>query len=162
MAGRIRRIERVTAPDGRYWRVERSLLPRPPRFRGFNRSGIRTAADAADGAGTLANALPDFLAWVLAAVAVVALLVAAWLLVVPLLVFVLDVLVFLAIAAGGIAIRVFFRRPWRIEASAIAPPEEVHSWGVVGVRASAYAVDSVVAAIRAGVPLSKIDPAEPR
>jgi hypothetical protein len=66
--------------------------------------------------------------------------------------FIVDLLILLVIAAGGIALRVLFRRPWMIEAKTPGPPPARDTWGVVGIRASAQAVETVAQAIRRGDP----------
>ena len=45
-----------------------------------------------------------------------------------------------------------FRRPWKIEARTDGLLAEQHSWGVVGVRASATGVESVADMLERGEP----------
>jgi hypothetical protein len=100
-------------------------------------------------AGDIGDALPAVAAVILGVAAIVLLFTFAWFVLFPVLFFLGDLLLILLIAAGGVAVRVLFRRPWKIEAST-GPIPERHSWGVVGVRASADAVKTVAYALSRG------------
>jgi hypothetical protein len=170
MAGFLAKSRTVTGPDGRAWNVRRLLLPRRPRWKG-RRSGEpgekrSKSARAGDWWQTFdsISSLGDLgelggVGAAIAAIALVALLfVFAWFVLFPALFLLLDLIIILLIAAGGVAVRVLFRRPWKIEARTEGPHES-HHWGVVGLRASADAVHTVADAIAAGMPPNEIRPA---
>jgi hypothetical protein len=181
----------VTDPRGREWTVRRVLLPRPPRWKGpqpRRRNGRERedrggswgleSLDGMSGLGEIGDALGGVGAAIVAILLVIALLTFAWLVLFPALFFLADLLVLVLIAAGGVAVRVLFRRPWKIEATApavvepvevdlerdfwagpaepVTPPPETRTWGVVGLRASADAVDAVADAIQRGTPPDEI------
>jgi hypothetical protein len=153
-----RRQREETAPvagaaDWNDWRV-----PDDPKFWSESSSG-KESAEALWFAGDLASGLDSFGAAIVAGAAAIAVLAFAWIVIFPVLVFAVDVLIFLLIAAGGIAMRVLFRRPWLIEWRTDGPPRELHTWGVVGLRTSAQAVETVAEALRRGTPPQQIRPA---
>jgi hypothetical protein len=78
----------------------------------------------------------------------------------PLLPFLVDVVVVLVVGAGLVAARLLIGRPWRVEATAETPPERV-AWGIVGTRASAAAVDAVADGLARGVPVTDLGPGVP-
>jgi len=171
MAGFLARSRSITGPDGRVWRVRRVLLPRPPRWKGRplpkhgkrerTKRSARNWADAADGldvVGNIGEGLGGVAAVLVAIVFVVVLIAFAWFVLFPVLFLLLDLVLILLIAGGGVALRLLFRRPWKIEAKT-EDPLESHSWGVVGLRASADAVHSVADALARGVPPGEIRPA---
>jgi hypothetical protein len=86
--------------------------------------------------------------------AVIAAVVVAWLFVFPALVFVLDLLLVLALAAAGVATRVLFQRPWVVGAVATDASTDGSAagrgWSVVGWRASGAAIEVVAAALASG------------
>jgi hypothetical protein len=164
MAGFLGKARTVTGPDGRVWTVKRVLLPRPPRFEGWRRKKkdpgpARDWGDGLQGADVVdvASGLSEGPAAVLAGILFVVLFGLAWFLIFPVALFLVDVVIFLLIAAGGIAVRVLFRRPWKIQARTGDPTTESHSWGVVGLRASAEAVDAVARVIAQGTRPDDID-----
>jgi hypothetical protein len=163
MAGRFRAKETVVAPDGRAWDVRRTLVPRPiPRFKREKSSplGERSASSGGGWSDGLAGVeLIEAPSAILVAIVMVVAWILLWVLVVPVLVFAFDVLLFLAVLAGGIAFKVLFRRPWKVEAHSIDPPDESHAWGVVGLRASGKAVETVAKAIERGMAVEDIRPA---
>jgi hypothetical protein len=172
--GWLERTQTVVAPDSHVWTVRRVLLPRPPRWWGKKKEQSDTAPpppgrDADDNAwvgeaafevvgsvGDLGDALPAVAAAALAIALVIAVLTFAWFVVFPVLLLLGDLLLILLIAAGGVAVRVLFRRPWKIEARRVEPPQETHTWGVVGVRASSEAVKTVAYALSRGTPAEEI------
>lgn len=85
---------------------------------------------------------------------------AAWFFVLPALVFILDVLVVLMIAAGGIAARVLLRRPWIVEAEERGRVSEREEWLVVGRPAASRTIREVATALETGWPLNRISPTE--
>jgi hypothetical protein len=111
---------------------------------------------AADGAVYIGDALGEAGAVAVAIGVVAVALVLAWFFVFPVLILVVDLLLFVIIAIGGVAVRVLFRRPFKVEARAVDPPPETHTFGVVGIRASGQAVDTVADAIQRGMPANEI------
>jgi hypothetical protein len=80
-------------------------------------------------------------------VGVVILGIAAWLFVLPALLAVADVVIILAIAAGGVLGSVVLHRPWQIEA---AGPNGELSWSVVGWRRGSRTISLVADRLRRG------------
>ena len=147
----LERTRTVTAPDDRSWTVRRVLVPRAGRTPDPQPSdAVRFDIDADVGAelGPMAAV-------------VVIVVVIAFMVLAPLLPFLLDVFVVLAIGVGLVAARLLFRRPWRIEATAAGTPPEHLAWGVVGTRASATAIDEIVRDITSGVPPGDLRPGVP-
>ncbi len=141
----LARARTVTAPDDRRWTVRRVILPRIPHFDGFGRGRSARDGPGPDPWWSGLDPIGVFDAWpgLFVVVLVIAVLAAIVFFVLPLLIFVLDVALVLALAALGIVARVLFRRPWKIVAATDAGIGEAHAWAVVGTRASAYAVDAV-------------------
>jgi hypothetical protein len=125
------------------------MVTRADRTPGPDRAP-ETDAVRFDVAADLGAELAPMVAVVVIAVAIVFMVLA------PVLPFLLDVFVVLALGAGVVAVRTLFRRPWRIEAtSADTPPERI-AWGVVGTRASAAGIDAIVRDITRGVPIGEL------
>lgn len=152
----------VIAPDRRSWRVRRVILPRIPRlefFRGRRRDG-------APGDGSWWEGLDpspvlegfDEIVWVVLAAAAIAAII---FFVLPILIFLLDVVVVLAVAVAGIATRVLFGRPWKIVAATESGIGETHAWAVIGTRSSARAVDTVARDLLNGRSPIDINPGPP-
>ncbi|MEP6625070.1 MAG: hypothetical protein ABJC79_11540, partial [Acidimicrobiia bacterium] len=78
----------------------------------------------------------------------------------PLLAFLFDLLIVVAIAGIGIALRVLHRRPWRIEART-ADGTATYAWGVYGTRASAATVDLLARDLGRGIPIGELRPGIP-
>ena len=104
--------------------------------------------DKAD-AGLVADGCLDEAGIVLIGVVVVVLV--AYFVVIPLLFAVIDALVLVVLVAAAIVGRVLFRRPWRVEAR--AADDTVHTWEVVGWRASGDHVALVAQQSPDGLPL---------
>jgi hypothetical protein len=145
----------MSAPDARIWTVRRVMAARTP---GRERAGAgRAPASDADTAARFEVAadpgveLAPMVAAVVIAVAILFMVLA------PILPFLADVVVVLVVAAGAVAARLLFGRPWRVEATATTPPERI-AWGVVGTRASAAAVDAVVRDIARGSSMTDLRP----
>lgn len=165
--------ERVAAPDGTSWTVGRKWLPRPPRsvrkvidwlLEPRNSASVPDAprlesrgsdwGGSVDGIGTLLEGGAEggpagcLVALLLGLAAVVLI----WV-VVPVLVFALDLLLVLLIAAAAVAGRVLFRRPWTVVARSDARDYE---WAVVGWKASGRAIHVIEQAIRRGTSLDDV------
>jgi hypothetical protein len=163
MAGLFRATETVVAPDGRAWEVNRKLLPRAvPRFKREKADPLGDRSSSSGGSWTDGMGgveLVEAPSAIVVAIVMVIAWILLWVLIVPLAIFLFDVLLFLAILIGGIAFKVLFRRPWKVEAHSIDPPYELHAWGVVGLRASRDAVGTVARALQSGQALHEIRPA---
>jgi hypothetical protein len=162
--GWIARKETVVAPDERVWTVRRVLLPRPPRWmKRKKRADDRRSQEWGEtawggiefGSHALEAAANGPTALIVALVVFVGLLL-LWAFLIPTLFFLVDLLIVLLITLAGGAVRVLFRRPWKIDARTGGPLGEQHSWGVVGVRASDDAVHSVAYALSRGMPPQEI------
>jgi hypothetical protein len=149
---------KVTAADGRTWRIERHWMPRwgseSPLTR--HRRGFRVvgrAADATGGGFDLASIgdLGGPFAIIGAIVAVVALVVLLVFVVLPLLFLLVDLVVVLLLALLLVAGRVLFRRPWTIEA--VDPVGTSAEWKVVGWRASRELKTDLRTRLEVGLPL---------
>jgi hypothetical protein len=134
----------VSTPAGEEWRVGRRWITRnPPRWR-------RVPAGKATGE---ALSLPDFgdpqdLAASLAIVLGV-LVVAA--IVIPLLLFGIELIVLGLVIAASIVGRGLLGRPWIVEARPVGASLPTHTWRVRGWRRSARLADEVAAALSAGL-----------
>ena len=128
-------MPKVTAPDGREWKVGRQWLPRRVRVRpDLDPFDFATFDDA--GAGIvvgLALALALFVALLLLA---------------PL----LELLILLVLLAGGVIARVVFRRPWHVIARS---GREERRWPVKGFRASGERVQEIAAALASGAEVAE-------
>jgi hypothetical protein len=113
-------------------------------------SGWRGAWEGLEFAGDIGDALPAVAVAIFAVAAMVLFFTFAWFVVFPVLFFLGDLLLILLIAAGGVAVRMLFRRPWKIEAHTVEPPQESHTWGVVGLRGSNEAVKTVAYSLSRG------------
>jgi hypothetical protein len=141
IAERQAHARQVVGRDDRIWTVRRVLMPRPPRW--IKKPQERDGEDTREGAGPGVSMAVDALSaldtpsvWAVVIVLVVALVLVSWAFIFPVLFFLADLLILLLIAAVGILLRVFLRRPWKIEAKTPGPPPEEITWGVVGMRAS--------------------------
>jgi hypothetical protein len=154
----LERTRTVSAPDARIWTVRRVMAA---RMSAPDRAGAdgATASDPGSSAARFEGPIdPGELArMVVVVVIAVAIL---FMVLAPLLPFLVDVVVVLLGAAAAVAARLLFRRPWRVEATATVPPERI-AWGVVGTRASAAAVDAVARDIARGVAVADLRPGIP-
>ena len=137
---------KVTDPSGEDWVVRRRWMPRTPRWRrlvkrraGHGSKGkARSRLDVAD--------LPiDFEPFLTIAAVIGAIALMIWF-GIPLLLFVLETLWLLVILIVGIAAKVLLRRPWTIEAAKRG--SAVHSWQIVGWRASSASIERLAEEIR--------------
>lgn len=141
----------VVAPDGREWNVGIRWLPRRPKWVGWGFGRARRAKssewwhvlDIPDGGG-------DSLPIVLIVVGAIIVLALAWLVVFPVLIFLVDLLLVVLIAAGAVAVRMLFRRPWIVQA---VSGDATKEWPVVGWRASSQRAVAIAHRIEQGLPL---------
>ena len=71
--------------------------------------------------------------------------------VVPLLLFGIELIILGLVVAAGIIGRVLLRRPWLIRASSLGPPRQEMAWKVSGWRRSTDAIDEIASAFAAGI-----------
>ncbi len=127
----------MRGPDGREWAVRREWLKRAPRWP--SRRKKQRDPDPVDGVHEAAGCVGEFLIDI-PALAIVGLfvlaIVLAFLFVWPAVVFLVDLLVLLLLAAWGVALRTIFKRPWRVFATTDGPPSQTFESHVVGWSAS--------------------------
>lgn len=130
----------VVDPEGRQWKVRRRWFHQTVPWRGPKGD---SALDLFDGA-SLAGDAADMPVVGGIMIGIFALLVAvlAVVLVIPGLIFILELMAVLLIVGLSVVGRILFRRPWTVEAR-LAGTNEVHEWAVVGWRASGELVKSV-------------------
>lgn len=136
--------QHVTTPDGLEWRVGRQWLTRRWRKPSPWRRGTGSEV-----ASTVAQGVPaDSAGGVLVIVGLIALV----LIVVPLLLFGIELVIVGSLLAASLLGRVLLRRPWVVQAKVLAPPgtERVLEWEVAGWRRSHRLIDEVVSDLRAG------------
>jgi hypothetical protein len=134
----------IVAPDGVEWRVGRRWSRRsfgwPWKRRG-------AAADALSGLGQGIGGV-DFQEGGLLVVAVLA----AVLIVIPLLFFGIELIILGALLAAGVIGRILFRQPWVIEARSNDPltPGRRLEWHIIGWGKSQGLIEKVVSDLAAG------------
>ncbi|MBV9416623.1 MAG: hypothetical protein JO363_16685 [Solirubrobacterales bacterium] len=134
----------IVAPDGVQWRVARRWSTR--RF-GWTWKRRSVAADALSGLGQGIDGV-DFQEGGLMLVAVLA----ALLIVIPLLFFGVELIILGALLAAGAIGRVMFRQPWVIEAWSKDPLMRGRrlEWTVIGWRKSQALIETVSSDLAAG------------
>jgi len=141
----------VTSPSGEQWRVGRRWLPRPlPRWR---RMRVGTSVDDAAWSITDIGSLEDLPVVLLVGVGALVLLVVL----IPLLLFGIELILLGVAVAAGILARGLLGRPWVVQATRQDVTASPLSWTVVGLTRSAQVIDEVVLALGRGV---KPSPAE--
>jgi hypothetical protein len=139
----------VADPDGRTWVVGIRWLPRKPVWLGWGPRGKKREErewgwlDALNPLDALS--FGDGPSVLLAIVAIAAVVFMLWFFVLPVAILALDLLFLVLLAAVSVAARVFFRRPWIVEATT---PGEQHQRPVVGYRASREMVENTARSIQ--------------
>ena len=139
----------VQAPDGSLWTIKRVWIPFRPRWRAKKPEGSLDALDGADVVSSLDDPLGCGIA-IAIAIAVVVIGFIGWVFVLPVLIFLGEVVLLLLAVVLGIVARVLFRRPWTIEVrkrSARAEPVRVPA---VGWRGSRERIEELANEIRHG------------
>jgi hypothetical protein len=149
----------ATDPEGRTWTIRRRWTPRWARVdvrRRFRIGrpqytvGERDARPRRfDWLDVIDIPFGDELPVVGAILAVAAMAAVAWFVVIPLLLVVFDLVVVVVLLVCLAALRILFRRPWRIEAT--GPGERRIERDVVGWRRSTEAIDRLRDEIAAGI-----------
>jgi hypothetical protein len=142
----------VTARDGAQWRVRIAWEPRwhalSRRIGGWRQKRRERRSDF-DGGGLAANLVPvtdDLTTTVVLILGFIVGIALFWWLLLPLLLLVLDIVIVLVLLVIGVAARVLFRRPWRIEGSSDRAGTVVRE--VVGWRAALRARDELAESLR--------------
>jgi hypothetical protein len=136
------------APDGVEWRVGRRWLTRSPRLNRPRRGEI-----AGESLNHLGANLPDLGSLDLGqGLLVVAAVVAALLILVPVLFFGIELIILGALLAAGVVTHTVLGQPWVIEARPIDPlvPGRRLEWRVRGWRKSGKAIAQVASDLSAG------------
>jgi hypothetical protein len=133
-------VREVETPDGERWRLRRRWFERrlPNPLRRFGKGKDRLS----DSFGSVADG--DTFLFVIAVAIVV-------LLVIPLLLGLLELLLFLPVILAAALGRVLWpRRRWTLEARPIEPPGEGRTWTVEGFRATGPALREAADRLRSG------------
>ena len=138
----------VTGPQGERWRVKRKWIPRKVRWRGKDRDLPDGLLDGAE-LLSVGDELP-VVGVIAAVIAALVVGIALVLFVVPALIFLLELVLVLALVCLGAAGRVLLGRPWTVEARRVAG-DEVLEWRVRGWRASDAKVGEVADLLEAGM-----------
>jgi hypothetical protein len=156
---------RVTTPDGRRVEVSVDWTRRPVRLpHAYRRRGRRggaqdplTGVDVPGGGGTthhgggggfLGDIGADFMIAIAALVALAVAGVLVWFVIWPLLAIATELAVVATIALAGLIGRVFFGRPWVIEA---VGPDGERRWQVRGMAGARRTIDEIAEQLAAGV-----------
>ncbi len=141
----------ATAPDGTQWRVARVWTERRiPRWRKGSLEG---------GFEWLAPDGPDesFVLWLALVVGTIVALVV----VIPLLLFGIELILLGILIAAAILGRALLGRPWLVRARRLDDAAGAAAWRVVGWRRSERVIEEVASAISAGATPRPLEPAEP-
>lgn len=140
----------VVDPDGVEWRITRTWTDWSPRD-AWTRSRKRGKAmiDAPNGWGDWFSAFDSTDLW--AGLAVVGAILAAALIVIPILLFGLELILVGIVLAIGLMARITLGRPWTIEARTVnLEPPRVLEWQVAGWHRSARLLAQIAAQISKG------------
>jgi len=144
----------LTTPTGVEWTVGRVWVTRPkPRWRKVHAEGA--ASEAAWITPMPDGGLDELGAWVLIVVGSIVFAV----ILIPLLLFGIELIILGLLIALGILGRGFFRRPWIVKASSVDGSDE-RAWKVVGLWRSHKVINEVADALRAGIEPAPAEPAE--
>ena len=130
-------MRRVTAPDGREWKVGRQWLPWRARLR-------RDVIDTPDVTGLFGF---DDLGGIALALAALAVLVVLLLVFFPVVVLAVEIVILILALIAGVFARLVLRKPWHVLART---GDAAYRWPVKGWRASGQRVDEVADQLGAG------------
>ncbi len=136
--------KRVTAPDGTRWRVGRRWLPEWPRF--WDR---RETGDGGDGTWLELGGFDDAFGIGLALIGIVLLVLLFTTVVVPVIALTIELMVLIALLAGGLVGRLVFRKPWTVRARREGEDRELR-WHATGFRRSGRMRDEIAAKLAQG------------
>jgi hypothetical protein len=142
------RSRRVTDPSGAEWTVGRVWVTRPlPTVRGIGRGPGDTAWDVADWVPFDLGGLDDLAGMLVVVIGVVLLV----FVLIPLLLFGIELILLGVVIAVAILGRVLLGRPWLVRAEPADVRRGVMTWEVSGWRRSSQAIDEIAAGLSAGV-----------
>lgn len=154
----------VRDPAGVTWRVEVRWLPWLPRWRGPRRDRKKDPADTRWydwlDIGEPFAWFDEGLGAFVTAIVLAVLLVIAALFILPVFVFLIEVLIVGLVVLLAFGLRVLFRRPWLVDAFDVEEPSRHFTWKVVGLGASKRAVDEVAKQLSEGVEVPQVDGGE--
>jgi hypothetical protein len=139
----------VHGPSGTEWRIGRVWIGRRgPRLR-------RISSGSSDSAWELANWVPfdvggdwaDLEAMMLVIIAITLIV----FVLIPLLLFGVELIILGLVVAAGVIGRVLRRRPWLVRAESAGGPHVEMAWKVSGWRHSSQAIDAIASALAAGI-----------
>lgn len=142
----------VRSPDGVTWTIRRHWVARHPRFRWLLHP--RKLTGVAEWLDIPIDDVPGAL-WLLVAILGLALLA---FFVIPALIFLLELLVFLAVVSLLAFVNSLFRRAWIVEAVSGHAEPRMMRWRVVGLFRSRRVIDEIAQALEQGQ--SHIEPVE--
>jgi hypothetical protein len=147
----------VETPDGVQWRIGRLWVGRRlPRWRSVHLGDA--ASDAAWNIPIPEVGSVDDLATV-ALIAIGAVVFAVVL--IPLLLFGIELIILGLLVAAGILGRAFLGRPWIVRATPASGHDLALAWRVTGLKRSARVIDEVAASLANGIPPVPAETAEP-
>jgi hypothetical protein len=141
------RARRVVAPDGGTWVIRRHWIARPPSLRRLLRPTNLRDWKVPKWMEASADLLDEGFLVVLAVVGILALLV---FFLIPALIFVVELVLFVALASLVLFVNSLFRRPWIVEAVQEQPVRRVMRWRVVGFLSSRRAIAEIAQALSQG------------
>jgi hypothetical protein len=147
----------VVAPSGVEWRIGRLWVSRRlPRWR-----RVHLGEGASDAAWNIpipdVGSVDDLAAVVLIVVGAVVFAVVL----VPLLLFGIELIIVGLLIAAGILGRSLLGRPWIVRASPASDDDRVVAWKVSGIRRSTRVIDEVATSLTNGLPPAPAEAAEP-
>lgn len=140
-------IRSVGAPDGAVWTIRRHWVARPPRFRWLLRASRVRDWKVPNWVGASADIFDEGFLVVLLALGILAILV---FLVIPALIFIVELVLFFALGSLVLFVNSLFRRPWIVEAVREHPERKVIRWRVVGLVRSRRVIIEIAEAVAHG------------
>ena len=140
--------KRVVAPDGVEWHVGRRWLTRRPKLTRPRRRAIASESVSNLGSGWPDIGNVDLGDGLLVAAAALVLV----LILIPVLFFGVELVIFGALLAAGVIARTLFRQPWVVVATSTDPlaPGRRLEWRVLGWRKSGKLIDQVASDLSTG------------
>jgi hypothetical protein len=155
----------VTAPNGGRWQVGRRWLSKPPP-KPWSRRKRRGQDDAQDGASWLdptdvLSIGDDFLAGLVLAVALAAVVALLAFVLLPLLGLAFELALLIGLFTSGLFGRIVLGHPWTIEAISVDDPQQRVRFAVRGWRRSRTAIGALAETIATTGPPSALPEATP-
>lgn len=150
----------VSDPAGRSWRVEVRWLPWAPRWRGPRRERTKDDRDPRwydwIDLGEPLTWFDDALGGFVSAIVAIMLLVVLALLILPVFVFLAEVLIIFFVLVAATVARIVLRRPWLVDAYPTADRTAHLTWKVTGVGRAKATVDLVAQQLAAGIEVPQV------